>query len=163
MLGCAAYAFLLKRAEEIPEWVILLKYIATSLISVTFVVAMTVLVPMAAPAGKAAMLHMACGGANLYHHLLCPVLAISSFLFLEPGKQLGIRENIFAAVPTLCYAIVTVLLNAFYVIHGPYPFLYVHEQSVGMSVMWFIVILSAGYLFAFVIRLISRKRVNQRS
>lgn len=50
-----------------------------------------------------------------------------------------------ALIPTIIYAVITTSLNIAKVMYGPYPFLYVYEQSVGMSVFWCILIISIEY------------------
>ena len=57
---------------------------------------------------------------NLYFHLLLPVTAIIEFLFIK-RKRLPFRYTVFAAIPTLLYAIgylLNILING---IGGPWP------------------------------------------
>ncbi len=107
------------------------------------------------------MLWLFVGGANLYHHVLGPILAIAAFLALEKEYVPSKKDALLAAVPTLVYAIVTALLNALYILHGPYPFLYVHEQPLWMSVMWFVLITGMAYLLALALRAIKKKSAQK--
>lgn len=116
----------------------MMRYLATCCLSVTFLVVVFVLVPMAAPYGNVAgVLYK---GPQIYHHILCPILSFVSFIFIEQGMKLDRKKTAFGASPTLLYAIVFVILNAVRVLKGPYPFLHVYEQPWYMSVIWFIVI-----------------------
>ena len=57
---------------------------------------------------------------NLYFHLLLPVTAMIEFLFIK-RKRLPFRYTVFAAIPTLLYAIgylLNILING---IGGPWP------------------------------------------
>lgn len=57
---------------------------------------------------------------NLYFHLLLPATAIIEFLFIK-RKRLPFRYTVFAAIPTLLYAIgylLNILING---IGGPWP------------------------------------------
>ena len=142
--ACYAVCGLLGKGGEPPQWVSLLKYGAAVCLSVTFLVVVFVLVPMAMPSGTAA--DVLYKGPQIYHHILCPLISAASFVFLEPAPLGGMKLLLIAAAPTLLYATVFVILNLAKVVHGPYPFLYVYEQPWFMSVFWFaaIVGLSAG-------------------
>lgn len=140
--------------EKIKKFLVKVKYLATCVVTVTFLVVIFVLFPMALPYGTG--LDILIGEANLYHHMLCPILAIISFFFFEEGR-LAFSDNLLATLPTLLYAIVTTTLNACKVIHGPYPFLYVYEQPFYMSVFWFVTIVGLGFLIALVLRKIRKK------
>ena len=57
---------------------------------------------------------------NLYFHLLLPVTAIIEFLFIK-RKRLPFRYTVFAAIPTILYAIgylLNILING---LGGPWP------------------------------------------
>lgn len=151
----------INRNREIPKWILLAKYIATCLVTVTLITVMFVLAPMYAPAGGKIVLWLFVGGANLYHHVLGPIFAIAAFLALEKEYVPAKKDALLAAVPTLVYAIVTALLNALYILHGPYPFLYVHEQPLWMSVMWFVLITGMAYLLALALRAIKKKSAQK--
>ena len=152
LVATAIYLYFRIFKGEIPKWVLKLKYVATGLVSVTFVVVVLVLIPMVMPYGAWASIYMIFGGANLVHHLTCPILSVITFLLFEKEYVPGKADNFIAMLPTLLYAIVTTSLNVAKVIRGPYPFLYVYEQPVWMSVMWFIVIPGGGYLLALILR-----------
>ena len=66
----------LKTKEGIPHWISILKYSATTCVTTTFLVVVTVLAPIMG-GYKAMMLD----GTMLYHHLICPILAFVSFIF----------------------------------------------------------------------------------
>jgi hypothetical protein len=104
--------------------------------------------------GYVAMLLM---GSMLYMHLICPLLAIFSFVRLEPRDDARGHETLVAIAPTVVYAIVTVTLNLLRVIEGPYPFLRVYEQPVWASVLWLVVMVAAAWGIAVLVR-----RLNDR-
>lgn len=150
----------LHRKEEnykIPEWLCIFKYVSTCLITVTFMIVLLVLAPMEAKNGWKAVLATIAGGSSFFHHFVCPIMAIVTYLFLETERKPSLKDNIIAIIPTFIYAIVTIILNVTKVLYGPYAFLHVYEQSVAMSVFWTIFILGTGYLFAFLIRKLARR------
>ncbi len=159
--GCSAVYMLTHWGEDIPRWILSFEYMATCMVTVTFVTVILVLAPMTAPSGAGAVLWLFIGGSNLYHHLLSPVLAIVAFLVFEREYVAGIRDAVVAASPTFLYATVATALNIAKVVRGPYPFLHVYEQPWWVSVIWFIVIPMSGFVFALLFGFIKKKLVRK--
>ncbi len=138
---------------EMPRWIHSFRYVAVSCLMVTFFIVILVLMPMM---GENA-LSMLYGGSMLYQHTLCPILAAVSFFTLEPAGPIPKRAILKALIPTLVYALVTIVLNLCRVIEGPYPFLMLYTQPWYASAMWCVVILGiAGLLAAGVLALHNR-------
>ncbi len=157
---CAVYtASSLLGGAAVPMWVHKLKYFATCCLTVTFVVVVAVLSPMEGRDGYRIML---LSGSMLYHHLLCPLLALGSFLLLEGEPPLPRKATLQALIPTLAYTAVIIALNLLHVVDGPYPFLRVNEQSVGASLFWFVVIVGGAYGLAWLIWLVNAKCAVRR-
>ena len=140
-----AHLYFLLKKKPVPKTVNRLKYIATCTTTVTFVVAVAVLLPMY----KRPYITFL-NGANLFQHTLCPILGVAALPLMDPVEK---RDSILALIPTGLYALVMVPLNYFRVFDGPYPFLRVHNQPWYMSVLWLLAI----FLVAFGIAVILRK------
>ena len=67
-------------------------------------------------------------GNMFEHHLLCPLLSLFSFMFLEDYK-LKLNNIKYPVIITTIYGFILILLNIFKVIDGPYPFLRVYNQT----------------------------------
>lgn len=132
---------------EIPIWIHTMRYIAVSCLMVTFFVVIFVLMPMM---GEDALI-MLYGGSMLYQHTLCPILAAFSFFVFEMRNSLPKDDMIKALIPTLIYAIITITLNIFKIIEGPYFFLMVYSQPWYMSVIWCVVVLGIAGFLAFIV------------
>ena len=91
-------------------------------------------------------------GSMLYHHLLCPVLTIITFIFFDHLKDISKKDTIRGLYLTFIYAIILIILNLIDIIVGPYPFLMIKKQSIMMSVIWFIVIIGFAYLISISLR-----------
>lgn len=159
LIACGVYAVyvainLKNKTSVLPRWVQALKYTAVCCLMVTFIVVLFVLAPMEGASGYKTMLLY---GSMLYHHLLCPVLALLSFLLLETDPPLTRKHTYIALIPTLVYAAVVLTLNITKTMVGPYPFLHVYEQSAVMSAVWCAVILGGAYLLAWLVWLANRK------
>ena len=136
--------FRLRKGETQPSACLrVLSYAATCVLTVTMLIVIFVLSPMR---GTGGLKHLMLYQEMLYMHFLCPVIALVSFFCFERTPQLTNRHLFFAMLPTLLYAAVTITLNVLNVMHGPYPFLYVHEQSVFMSCVWFTVVVGGAFL-----------------
>ena len=67
-------------------------------------------------------------------------------------------------LPTLLYTAVWISLIAFNIVPddaAPYPFLKVHQQSVGTSVMWFCIVLGVASAVAVVLYFIGSKKKTE--
>jgi hypothetical protein len=141
---------------KIPQWVKLIRYCAAVCLSVTFLVVVTILVPMAVPYGMVG--DVLYKGPQIYHHILCPIISFISLVFLEQNSGIKKLHACIAAAPTFLYGTVMMLLNVLRVVEGPYPFLMVYEQPWFMSVIWYVLIIGIAYTIALVTGKIVRKR-----
>jgi hypothetical protein len=157
MIVCAIYSLyiLFNYNKEIPKWLYLLKYMATLGLIITFIIVILILCPMYGANGYKMMLLY---GSMLYQHLICPILLFFSFVFVDKINKITIKESFFSLIPTIIYALITIVLNILRIIEGPYPFLYVYNQTVLMSILWFIIIIGGSFLIANIIRVIVNRR-----
>lgn len=151
----ASIRALRKREEKIPLWIRRVRYYSICCICVTLFVVLFILAPMAKPLGGLKWILFT--DSMLYQHLLSPVIAIAAFLLLEKRPQLRFRETFLALIPTLIYAAVIYPLNIAGIVDGPYPFLQVRNMSIGISVLWFFLVLILAYGLAWLIWLCNRK------
>ncbi len=87
------------KSEALPLWAQTLKYIGTVAVLLTFTVVVTFLGPTM---GYIQMLFV---GTSVYMHLLGPVLAFASFVFLEEGTKLAKRVIPLGALSIFIYGI----------------------------------------------------------
>lgn len=140
--------------SQIPTWVSVLRYMSTCCLMLTFTVVVFVLIPLSGWAYADVMLF---SGNMLYHHTLCPVLAAVSLLVFENETKIEKKYVWLSMIPTCVYAVIVIVLNAARVLKGPYPFLYVYEQPLYMSVVWVFVILGMALLFSWIVWLAKSK------
>lgn len=166
LAACAVQAFfeagiLLEKRFFVPSWARLFKYVAVSLTTVTFFVVLLVLMPMRG--GLSALSASFFERSVLYHHLLCPVLGAVSFVFLDRPAFPDRRVTLLALAPTLLYAVIAIALNLARVLHGPYPFLSVYEQSAWMSVFWCAAICGFAWVLAWAVWKLALRRSEPRA
>ena len=134
------------------------KYLSTLALMITFLVVLFILVPLA---GFSNLIFYFTGGAMLYHHLLCPVIAFISLLYFDK-IEVNVKFTKYILYFTLLYAFVLIILNIFKIVDGPYPFLRVYNQSIVISIMWFILIIGMTYILSILFnKLLTRKRKNE--
>ncbi len=98
LCGVAAlihFCFLAVRGDA-PRWVLRLSYVGAAAVGVTLMVVLLFLGPLY---GYPAMLK----GANLWFHLLIPLLAILDHILLEPGERPSLRETLLCLIPAFLY------------------------------------------------------------
>ena len=145
MTGLIIHVIYLLKGGEMPRWVTRLKFAGVCTVTVTFVVVVTVL------SWFFGLWYLLTAGVMLYHHTICPLLAVASFLFLE--KEEATREDVrWSLLPTLLYGTVMIILNIVGTVVGPYPFLMVRYQPWYMSVIWVIVIVGGAGLLSMGLR-----------
>ena len=138
-----------RRTQKPSRVVRVLSYTAACMLTVTFLVVLFILAPQQGPGGYKDLL---LNGPMLFMHFLCPVVALVSFLFFEKAPALTGRDVCLAMLPTLLYAAVTIVLNVLRGMEGPYPFLRVYEQSLGMSFFWAFVVIGGAFLIAWALK-----------
>lgn len=140
--------FVIFSKGKIPKWLQMFKYMTTICLTVTFLVVIFILAPMYNFNYSYLLLH----NSLLYQHLLCPILIIITFIFFDEIDELNFKDNLIGISLTVIYAIVLIVLNILELVSGPYPFLMVKNQSVMMSIIWFVVILSLTYVIGLLLR-----------
>ena len=113
---------------------VLLRYLSTCMMTMTFIVTVCVLVPMGGGLKK-----LLFSGTGLFHHLICPILCLVSYVFFETHSRMW-------AVPvilTFVYGMIMLWLNHTGKVDGPYPFFRVGRQSVRATVLWMAVLTCA--------------------
>ena len=95
--------------RRVPGWVTLLKYVSTTLLALTFMVALCYI-------GPRTDFRSAYRGANFWFHLVVPVLAVADFTLLERAGKLTLSATFLPLIPTAVYAgayLVNLLMNGY--------------------------------------------------
>ena len=117
-----------------------LRFLSTCMLTMTFLITLFVLVPMGGGFRKLMLL-----SNGLYHHTICPILGVASYLFLEPHDGIILLP----VGVTFVYGMVMLVLNGLGRFDGPYPFFRVRQQSVAASALWIIVLTGVIALISF--------------
>ncbi|MBR1731075.1 MAG: hypothetical protein IJ725_01405 [Ruminococcus sp.] len=87
------------KAEELPRFAVVIKYITTASVTLTFFTVMFFLGPLF---GYRTFL----GDTGIFTHLLSPLLAFYTFTLLETDCEISFKNVLWAIVPTLIYGTV---------------------------------------------------------
>ena len=109
-----------------------LRYLSSCMLTMTFLITTLVLVPMGGGFRKLML-----SGNGLYHHTLCPMLSVTSYIIWEQHSSLWILPNVL----TFIYGIVMLIMNGKGLFDGPYPFFRVRNQSKLATVIWILVLI----------------------
>jgi len=104
-----------------------LRYTSACMLTMTFVVTAFILAPFGG-----GYRNLMASGNGLYHHTLCPILSVSSYLFWEPHSSAWGIPVVF----TFTYGIIMLAMNWKGRFDGPYPFFRVKNQSGIATVLW---------------------------
>ena len=131
-------------------WTILLRYLSSCMLVMTFIVTTRVLVPMG---GDPKMLLLS--GNGFYHHLVIPIVSVGSYILIEKHVVTAMTILI-PTVLTFVYGLIMLYLNYRDLFDGPYPFFRVKNQSVKATVLWMSVLTAAIAAISFVVFLMGR-------
>ena len=131
-----------KKNLEIPEVVMKIKYIATCMVSITLILALLIVIPMAGIELEGYVLF---DWKDLLKYVFCPLLGIITF-FAFDKITFEKKDELYAFLPTLAYGIIMVFLNLIKVVKGPYGFLNVIDNPLPVTIIWGIIILGFSYL-----------------
>lgn len=148
LTSLAVIPFLFRK--KVPDWVLVLKFVGTVAVTVTF---LTVVFFLGPTQGYDMMFEGVC----LYLHLICPLLAIASIYLPEIGKPLPAWSWLFGVLPVVIYSflyIVMVLINC------------VWEDFYGFNAggLWYISLVAMllfSVLLSLGMSLLQRKRVSK--
>lgn len=142
LVSSILYLFSRKNPSKIVQF---FRYSSTLSVMITFLVVIFLLYPML----DFNFQYLFLAGPNPYMHVLCPLIALVSFLFFEKNEiENNLKNNFRSLYFTLIYAVILISLNILRIVNGPYPFLKVYEQSVLMSIIWIVAILGFALILS---------------
>ena len=157
LIFCLISALSLKKSCQIPKWVHFLRYTATVCLSLTFIVILCVLSPLYPDK----FVYWMFTGSGIFHHTLCPLLSIISFVFFENYHQLKKKSIFLSLTPSLIYGIICILLNILEALTGPYPFFYVRELPLYVSIPSLLGVVLCTLAISFALYKINNKRSRE--
>lgn len=131
-----------------------IRFVATSCLTITFLVVVFILCPMYNFNYKLLMFT----DNFLIFHTIVPIITIFSYIVLEDRSN----KNYLCLVFTIIYSVILVGMNVLYLIEGPYPFLMIRDQSPLISLLWGLLIISGSYVIGLSLNFLNKK-IQKRS
>jgi len=98
----------LRTGKAVPKWAVLVHFMATACLLLTFLIAAAFLAPMMVTEGHSYFVIF--GQDMFFFHFLNPMLSILSFTLLYKAPRLSKRDTLFGMIPTIIYSIVYLLM-----------------------------------------------------
>ena len=134
------------KADAIPKYAELLKYIGVVSLMLTFSSVIFFLVPVYGAGYEL-------GGTNFHVHLAAPMMSLFSFLFCEKRTKISFKESLFGLLPTAVYAAVYyVMVVAIGAENGGWIDFYTFNQN-GHWFSFFVVLMAATFGICMLVRL----------
>lgn len=131
------------------EFVKDIRFVATSCLTVTFLVVIFILCPMYDFNYKLLMFT----DNFLVFHTIVPILSIISYIALEDRSS----KNYLCLVFTILYSLIIIPLNIFNIVDGPYPFLKINTQGILTTILWGSIIIVGNYLIGIGLNYLNKK------
>ncbi len=126
-----------------------IRFVATSCLTVTFLVVIFILCPMYNFNYKLFMFT----DNFLILHTIVPILSIISYIAFEERSS----KNYLCLIFTIVYGVILIGLNILTLIEGPYPFLMVRNQSPLMTLLWGVIIIGGSYVIGLGLNYLNKK------
>ena len=126
-----------------------IRFVATSCLTLTFLVVIFILCPMYQFNYKLFMFT----DTFLIFHTLVPILSIISYVAFEERSSKKYLCLGFTAI----YGAILILLNILTLIEGPYPFLMVSTQGPLGILFWGVIIIGGSYLVGILLNFLNKK------
>ena len=150
LISSIIFLIYISKNKELPAWFESLRFVAVVSTTLTLIIVLTVL----SWTTDLGLYHLLFNGSMLYHHTLCPILAILSFTLLETYENINAIKGLYF---TLIYAVIMIVLNVLKIVEGPYPFLLLYKQPIFHSILWTAVILAITYVIALILKKVNGK------
>jgi hypothetical protein len=146
------YSYYLFSNKKVPKIVNILRLSSLAMLMITFLTVSLVLVPI-----YRMDLSFAYWGPNFFYHLVCPILFFINYTFVSKKEEFSTKDLFISTTPTIIYGIIVTTMNVIVKGYGPYPFLYVYEQPVYLSVLWILIFFMTNLVITICLSKLSKK------
>ena len=146
------YSYYLFSNKKVPKLVNILRLSSLAMLMITFLTVSLVLVPI-----YRMDLSFAYWGPNFFYHLVCPILFFINYTFFSKKEEFNTKDLFISTTPTIIYGIILMMVNVIVKGYGPYPFLYVYEQPVYLSILWILIFFMTNLVITICLSKLSKK------
>lgn len=132
--------------KEIPRYMYILKLMATTSVTLTFIVVFAYLGPLVGN------IYLMILNSNLYFHLLVPVFSMITFLFFERNNKMLFKYSFYGLIPVIMYGLyylINVLVHMDNGVVSPvYDFYYFVQNGVWTAIIVVPIMFIISYLIS---------------
>ena len=134
--------------DEIPRYMYILKLMATTSVTLTFIVVFAYLGPLVGN------IYLMILNSNLFFHLLVPVFSIITFIFFERNNKMSFKYSFYGLIPVIMYGLYYLINVLIHMDNGivlpEYDFYYFVQNGIWTA----IVVVPVMFIISYTISLI---------
>ena len=157
-IGIIALIFVIKEitSKEITKTMYKLKLMATTAVSLTFIIVFTYLGPISKD-GIISLLQ----NSNIFFHLVIPVLSIITFTLFERTNKLKFKDSLYGIIPTIIYAVLYLINILIHMENGKvspvYDWYWFVQNGVKTAIIVAPMIIIISYIISLILWKLNRK------
>ena len=157
-MGIIALVFVIKEItnQEITKTMYKLKLMATTAVSLTFIIVFTYLGPISKD-GIISLLQ----NSNIFFHLVIPVLSIITFTLFERTNKLKFKDSLYGIIPTIIYAVLYLINILIHMENGKvspvYDWYWFVQNGVKTAIIVAPMIILISYIISLILWKLNRK------
>lgn len=157
-MGLTSLLFIIKeiKNEEITKTMFRLKLMATTAVSLTFIIVFTYLGPISKD-GIISLLQ----NSNIFFHLVIPVLSIITFILFEKTNKLKFKDTLYGIIPTIIYAVLYLINILIHTENGKvspvYDWYWFVQNGVKTAIIVAPMIILISYIISLILWKLNRK------
>ena len=157
-IGIIALIYAIKEitSKEITKTMYKLKLMATTAVSLTFIVVFTYLGPISKD-GIISLLQ----NSNIFFHLVIPVLSIITFTLFERTNKLKFKDTLYGIIPTIIYAVLYLINILIHMENGKvspvYDWYWFVQNGVKTAIIVAPMIILISYIISLILWKLNRK------
>lgn len=157
-MGIIALVFVIKEItnKEITKIMYRLKLMATTAVSLTFIIVFTYLGPISKD-GIISLLQ----NSNIFFHLVIPVLSIITFTLFERTNKLKFKDSLYGIIPTIIYAVLYLINILIHMENGKvspvYDWYWFVQNGVKTAIIVAPMIILISYIISLILWKLNRK------
>ena len=134
--------------NEIPKYMYILKLMATTSVTLTFIVVFAYLGPLVGN------IYLMILNSNLFFHLLVPVFSMITFIFFERNNKMSFKYSFYGLIPVIMYGLYYLINVLIHMDNGivlpEYDFYYFVQNGIWTA----IVVVPVMFIISYIISLI---------
>lgn len=157
-MGIIALIYAIKEItnKEITKTMYKLKLMATTAVSLTFIIVFTYLGPISKD-GIISLLQ----NSNIFFHLVIPVLSIITFTLFERTNKLKLKDSLYGIIPTIIYAVLYLINILIHMENGKvspvYDWYWFVQNGVKTAIIVAPMIIIISYIISLILWKLNRK------